>query len=215
MPPPRRVLVVEDDTFTSGLICAALTSGGFEVRPAASAAQARRELDVFDPDAAVIDIDLGAGANGVDLAHVIHVQYPGIAQLVLTKLRDLRAAGYTEADLPPTCSFIRKEEIGDADSLVMAVERALSDQVRRLTREDDTANPLRDLTATQFAVLRAVAQGYSTPRIAEMRGTTTSAVEKVLSSVYEALGISKDDGVSPRAEAMRRFVQYAGLPARE
>ena len=215
MASPRRVLVVEDDTFTSGLICAALEGGGFEVKASPSAAQARRDIDAFDPDAAVIDLDLGAGATGVDLAHVIHVQYPGIAQLLLTKLRDLRAAGYTEADLPPTCSCLRKEDIGDARQLVAAVERALSDQVRRLTHQPDSDNPLSALTATQFAVLRAVAQGYSTPRIAEMRGTSTSAVEKVLSSIYDVLRISKDDGVSPRSEAMRYFVQFAGLPPRD
>ena len=34
----RRVLVVEDDNFTFGLICAALRGGGFEVAAAASAA---------------------------------------------------------------------------------------------------------------------------------------------------------------------------------
>jgi hypothetical protein len=47
-----------------------------------------------------------------------------------------------------------------------------------------------------------------------MRGTTTSAVEKVLGSIYDALHIAKDDGISRRAEAMRIFVEYAGLPPR-
>ena len=211
----RRVLVVEDDNFTSGLICAALRGGGFDVEAAGSAADARRRVDSFDPDAAVIDLDLGAGASGVDLAHIFNHQYPGVALLVLTKLKDLRAAGYTEADLPPTCGYIRKETVTEADQLVHAVERALADQVERMGRTSEVATPLDRLTSTQFAVLRAVAQGYTTPRIAELRGTTASAVEKVLGSIYESLGISKDDGISPRSEAMRLFVEYAGLPSRE
>lgn len=210
----RRVLVVEDDGFTSGLICAALQSAGFDVRSASSAVQARREVVSFDPDAAVIDVDLGAGASGVDLAHVLHDQHPGTALLMLTKLPDLRAAGYTESDLPATCGYLRKEAVTDAQQLVASVERALADQVERMSREAERENPLSRLTQTQFAVLRLVAQGYTTPTIAEMRGTTTSAVEKVLGSIYDALNIAKDEGISPRSEAMRIFVQYAGLPPR-
>lgn len=212
---PRRVLVVEDEAFTSGLVCAALRGGGFEVRPASSAAAARREVADFDPDAAVIDLNLGAGPNGVDLAHILSHQNPGVALLLLTKVPDLRAAGYTEADLPPTCGFIRKEAVTDADLLVQAVESALADQVQRMKGQLDQASPLTALTQTQFAVLRLVAQGYTTPRIAELRGTTTSAVEKVLGSIYDALRISKDDGISRRAEAMRIFVEYVGLPPRD
>jgi DNA-binding NarL/FixJ family response regulator len=212
---PRRVLVVEDEAFTSGLVCAALRGGGFEVRPASSAAAARREVADFDPDAAVIDLNLGAGPNGVDLAHILSHQNPGVALLLLTKVPDLRAAGYTEADLPATCGFIRKESVTDADLLVQAVESALADQVQRMKGQLDQASPLTALTQTQFAVLRLVAQGYTTPRIAELRGTTTSAVEKVLGSIYDALHIGKDDGISRRAEAMRIFVEYVGLPPRD
>ena len=212
---PRRVLVVEDEAFTSGLVCAALRGGGFEVRAASSAAEARREVANFDPDAAVIDLNLGAGPNGVDFAHILTHQNPGVALLLLTKMPDLRAAGYTEADLPPTCGFIRKEAVTDADLLVQAVENALADQVQRMKGQLEQASPLAVLTQTQFAVLRLVTQGYTTPRIAEMRGTTTSAVEKVLGSIYDALEIPKDDGISRRAEAMRIFVEYAGLPSRD
>lgn len=211
---PRRVLVVEDEGFTSGLVCAALRGAGFEVRAAASAAEARREVAAFDPDAAVIDLNLGTGPNGIDLAHILSHQNPGVALLLLTKLPDLRAAGYTEADLPPTCGFVRKEAVTDADLLIQAVESALADRVQRMKGHVDQASPLAALTETQFAVLRLVAQGYTTPRIAEIRGTTTSAVEKVLGSIYDALEIPKDDGISRRAEAMRIFVEYVGLPPR-
>lgn len=211
----RRVLVVEDEGFTSGLLCAALKGAGFDVHAASSAAEARRAVADFDPDAALIDLNLGAGPNGVDLAHILHHQSPGVALLLLTKLPDLRAAGYTESDLPPTCGFIRKEAVTDADLLVQAVESALADQVQRMKGQVDQASPLAALTQTQFAVLRLITQGYTTPRIAEMRGTTTSAVEKVLGSIYDALEIPKDDGISRRSEAMRIFVEYVGLPPRD
>lgn len=211
----RRVLVVEDESFTSGLVCAALRGGGFEVRAAATAAEARRAVADFDPDAAVIDVGLGSGPSGVDLAHILHRQSPGVALLLLTKLPDLRAAGYTEADLPPTCGLVRKEAITEAGLLVQAVEDALADQVQRGKADTNQSTPLAALTQTQLAVLRLVAQGYTTPRIAELRGTTVSAVEKVLGSIYDALHLEKEDGISRRSEAMRIFIEYAGLPPRD
>ena len=102
--------------------------------------------------------------------------------------------------------------IDDAGTLTYG---QLADQVQRMRGQVDQASPLAALTQTQFAVLRLVTQGYTTPRIAEMRGTTTSAVEKVLGSIYDALEIPKDDGISRRSEAMRIFVEYAGLPPRD
>ena len=47
---PRRVLIVEDEGFTSGLLCAALKGAGFDVYSASSAAEARRAVADFDPD---------------------------------------------------------------------------------------------------------------------------------------------------------------------
>ncbi len=170
---PRSILLVEDDPFTSGLVASALRTAGFVVHSAANAREAREKVAEVDPDAAVLDLSLGPGPNGVDLAHIIDRQYPGVALLLLTKLPDLRAAGYTMTDLPPTCGFLRKEAVSDPEQLIAAVEQALNDHVVREGRGD---GPLAALTATQFAVLRAVAQGYTTPRIAEMRGTTVSAV---------------------------------------
>jgi len=208
----RSILLVEDDPFTSGLVASALRTAGFDVHAAANAREAREKVVQVDPDAAILDLSLGPGPNGVDLAHVLARQHPGVALLLLTKLPDLRAAGYTMADLPATCGFLRKEAVSDPDQLIAAVETALSDHVVREGRGD---SPLAALTATQFAVLRAVAQGYTTPRIAELRGTTVSAVEKVLGNIYDSLGIGDDEGVSRRSEAMRIFIEYVGLPPRE
>ena len=70
----RRVLIVEDEGFTSGLLCAALKGAGFDVHAASSAAEARRAVADFDPDAALIDLNLGSGPNGVDLAHILHTR---------------------------------------------------------------------------------------------------------------------------------------------
>ena len=68
-PGKARILIVEDEGFTSGLLCAALKGAGFDVHSASSAAEARRAVADFDPDAnpketpvpATLDWDLWLG----------------------------------------------------------------------------------------------------------------------------------------------------------
>jgi len=69
----------------ASLLSEVLVSQGFVVQTASNTLQARAAVDVFDPDAALLDISLGDGPSGLDLAHVLHRRYPHIALLFLTK----------------------------------------------------------------------------------------------------------------------------------
>lgn len=59
-----------------------------------------------------------------------------------------------------------------------------------------------------------MAQGFSTPEIARQRECTTSAVEKLLGSVYLDLGIGAGGPLIPRSEAIRLYIAHAGIPDR-
>ena len=74
----RQILVVEDKPLLRDLIAKSLEASGFIVSTAANAADAKRAIKVSDPDAMVVDIELGPGANGLDLAQVISRQFPSI-----------------------------------------------------------------------------------------------------------------------------------------
>lgn len=62
------ILVVEDDPMTRVLLAEMLESAGFVALMAATASQAQRLFAARDPDAAILDVDLGHGLNGFDLA---------------------------------------------------------------------------------------------------------------------------------------------------
>lgn len=214
-PPPavsRRVLVVDDEPIMTALVSNALHSGGFVTHTCASVREAREAIVEFDPDAAVIDISLGRGPTGIDLAHVLQHTHPGVAVLLLTKHTDLRAAGHEQADLPAGCGLLRKESVGNVDELIGAVEALLAERATR--RPEQSSGPLAKLTTRQVAVLRMVAQGYTNPEISRKRGTTTSAVEKMLAAIYSTLGIEPSGEISQRAEAIRVFIANAGIPER-
>ena len=63
----RRILVVEDEPLLRDLIAKSVEASGFIVSTAANAADAKRAIKVSDPDALVLDIELGPGGTGLDL----------------------------------------------------------------------------------------------------------------------------------------------------
>ncbi len=209
----RHLLLVEDEPLVASLLREALEAAGFVVVVAHSVVNAVAVAKDFDPDVAVLDINLGQGASGVDLAFILHHQYPGIALVLLTKHPDLRTAGFSEADVPPGCGFIRKDMVSDSGQVVRAIEEVVAERVR-VRQDADPDRPLSGLTAAQVEVLRMVAQGFTNAAIAQQRQTSERSVERLLSGVFQALNIDADGPINPRVEAVRRFIAAAGTPER-
>ena len=211
----RRVLVVEDDPFLQSLIADTLAGSGFEVQTASSAAQAKNTIITFDPDAAVLDIELGNGPTGIDLADLIVRQYPHTAIVFLTHLPDPRFIGVDSSSIPNRAAYIRKETITEQGALVQIIETALRDgstRSKKLRTDLDPNRPLANLSKSQISVLRSIAQGLSNAEIAQQRGSTVRAVEHLIRRTFAAVGIDMDQYVNARTAAAREYVEAAGLP---
>lgn len=211
----RRALVVDDDPLVTALVGDLLRSAGFEVKVADSANAATELFLTFDPDVAILDIELGKGPSGVDLAHIAHRAYPATALLLLTRFPDVRTAQLSPADLPPGCGFVSKSRVSDSGILLQAVGEAFRGTNTTTLKFNQVNNPLARLTRTQLAVLRMVVQGYTNPEIARRRACSTNAVEKLLTSIYGRLGIDHAGAVHPRAEAIRIWASASALPGRD
>lgn len=210
----RRVLIVEDEQLVSALLEQTLLSVNFQTSRANNAVEAKRQIETFDPDIALLDIDLGPGANGIDVAHILAKKHPDIAILFLTKFPDLRSAGLRMEDLPPGCGFLRKELVGNTEYLVDAIDNVLGE--RPEVRDDLLPNrPLSVLTKNQVEALRLLASGYTNAEIARRRETSVSSVEQLLNTTFKNLGIQSSEEINPRIEAVRIFIQAAGIPNRE
>ncbi len=203
----RRVAIIEDDLFVAGLLEQSLQANGFQTAQAHNALEAKALLADFEPDVALVDIELGDGPSGVDLMSLIVRAYPGTAVLMMTQ----RSAFSKGLDLPDGVAFLLKSKISDPVDLVSAIESTIRGQ-GHLTRHAISGD-LEDLTRVQEEVLRMIALGYSNAKIAAVRGVTLSGAEQSVSSVLRALSISEDDGVVPRVEATRRYIAARGLPS--
>ena len=209
----RRLLLVEDEPMVAALLQETLEAAGYEVLTAYSALEAKSKAKEFDPDIAILDINLGGGPSGVDLSFLLHKSYPGIALALLTKHPDLRTAGFNKEDVPPGCGFIRKDMVTNSQHILEAIESVIASQ-EGFRQDRDPSGPLGNLTSTQVKALRLVAQGYTNAEIAKRRNTSVRAVEQLLATVFTNLEIDVEGPINPRVEAVRKFISAAGTPER-
>ena len=209
----RRVLIVEDDRLMSGLLATVLERHGFVVEVASDVPSALIGVEAFDPDLALLDISLGDGPSGLDLAHVLSRQRPDVALLFLTKHSDPRTMWLADS-VPDRSGFLCKEKVRDTEYLLTSMEAVLADHPERVRHDRDATNPLASLSARQFEVLRLMSMGYTNESIAHLTQASLPSVERWIMQVFRALGIETRGKLNPRVEAVRRFVAATHLPSR-
>jgi DNA-binding NarL/FixJ family response regulator len=210
----RRILLVEDEDFVAALLMDTLTRAGFDVRRAPDVLTARRLVRAFDPDVALLDINLGPGPNGIDLAHFLDRVHPEVALLFLTHHPDHRSAGIDVAAVPKRAGFLRKDMVGELSELMDAIDAVLRDRPSDHRHDQQEDRPLRGLTSRQLEALRLASLGLSNAAIARERGVTERAAEKLLQSALQALGVPDDPDMNRRVDGVRRYIAAAGLPDR-
>ena len=209
-----RVLIVEDDEFTGSLIVSALANEGFDTALATSALAAKKALQTFDPDAVLVDIDLGDGPNGIELVQVIRKSRPEIAVLLLSKYGDTVSAGAKDARIPDGVAYLRKSELHSTRNLVDAIQETMRGRTTTLRHDQARAGLVGSLTKRQREALQMMAQGLTNKEIAARKGVSVSSVEQLVNGVFRAFGLHHDDRVVPRVEAIRIYVAESGLPKR-
>lgn len=207
----RRILVLEDEPLVASLICDVLNQQGFRASASANAMDARSKVDETDPDAALIDINLGSGPNGIQFGQWLHRAHPHIALVFLTKhLTPTDTTGGTW-QVPPGSSFLSKQRLTDSRSLLIAIEAALREHQAPTRHDLDNQHAITSLTPTQMEILRLAAQGMTNSAIAARRGTTERTVEQRLAAVYETLGIQSTPLINARVQAIRMLIESGAI----
>lgn len=89
--PAKRVILIDDDTVFSAVLARALRARGFEVDTAADGASALARVREAQPDAAVLDLKLGA-ENGLALIPDLLAARPRLRILLLTGYASIATA---------------------------------------------------------------------------------------------------------------------------
>lgn len=207
----RTVVVLENESLLRDLIARNLESAGFSVATAANTSDAKRALKAVDPDACVVDIELGLGPNGFDFADYLAKESPDVGVVFLTNLPDPRFADRDSKAVKQNQAYLRKSQLIDAKELVNALDAVLRESgVQEFRHDRNDSRPLSRLSKRQLAVLRLLAEGQTNSQIAERRGTTVRAVEGMISRIFHALEIDTDQEGNSRVEAARKYLVAIG-----
>lgn len=127
-PDHRRVLLIDDDADFAAGHADFLEEFGYEVKVAHDDQRARETVSTFDPQIALIDLNLG-NSNGIDLINVLREKSPALICIMLTGNADMESA--IEALRQGANDFLRKPV--DLDELLAVMERCI--KIQRLVEE--------------------------------------------------------------------------------
>lgn len=206
----HRILIVEDDPFARNLLNEALLAHGFLTKLCDSALAAKKAVNTFDPDAAIIDISLGDGPTGIDFLQVLQISHPYVIPILLSNHPDTASVGIHHSVIPSGVAYLRKSLVHNTDDLIASLHQALRGHGGAIRQDEPRGRIINQLTPAQLEVLRLMAQGHTNSAIAKARGTSLSAVEARVAEIFATLGVKNSDAVVPRVSAVLTFLRESG-----
>lgn len=205
------VMLVDNDAFTRATVSQSLERFNIHVViNAASAADALAQLDDTPVEVALLDLDLGIGPSGIDLAHALRARQENIGLVMLTSYRDPRLAAAGSRALPIGTSYLSKRDVSDMQTVVEEILSVRRMPLQRRLSSVDSEKTLEKFTPTQIEILRMVGEGLSTSEIAVRRGVSEKAVEQSISRIYELLDLSKEKSMNQRVQLVQAFYLHSG-----
>jgi two-component system response regulator DegU len=192
-----RLMLADDHRMLREGLRRSLSDEGFEVVGEASDGEEAVALaGTLSPDVILMDVTM-PNVGGVEATRRIHQAQPDVRIVMLTMHADqeviaeaLRAgaSGYLVKD----CST---DEIADAVRMAANEESSLSpqlatamlDEVRRIDPEPADDDSERVVTKREVEVLQLIADGCSTPEVAERLYISQKTVKNHLASIYHKL----------------------------
>jgi DNA-binding NarL/FixJ family response regulator len=213
-----RIMIVEDEELYRDLLRTALESQDHVavVGTFPNAELALEACPAIQPTVAVLDIELGPGLSGIQLAAARRRERPDLGIVFLSNYLDLEYARSLSQEMAAGWSYLLKRSVRDVQTLVRAVEGAASGLV---VIDSEIFNgvrirpdsPLTQLTERQRQILDLVASGYTNATVARRLYVSEKTVENQLNMIYGRLGVDREDrSIHPRVKAALLYLEAAG-----
>jgi DNA-binding NarL/FixJ family response regulator len=157
-------------------------------------------------NAVLLDLHLGAGPTGLDVAKELSKTNPETGIVFLTSFEDPRLLNPKLGELPEGSSYLVKGEISEISTLDDAIASALAK-----TGKLPSFGSLGLLSDTQVETLQLVAQGLSNAEIAKQRFITEKSVEITISRIAKALGITQEPTKNQRVHIAKVYFRSRGI----
>ena len=207
-----KLLIVEDDKILLTMMSGALTSEGFNVLAASDAQSAMQYFDKARPDVVILDIDLGAGPSGIDLANKMRQISGRIAIVFCTSFKDMRFIQGDYLKYPLHTVVLKKADVVNMEKFSNAINEAVE-----LIRESDESKPdnlhekyYKDLTALEIELLTLIAGGHSNKQVAAEKGISLKSCENAIARLAKKLEIPATEQSNQRVLLTRKYLELSG-----
>lgn len=206
-----RVLIIEDDDFTRVLLVSAVRALGYDVvADCSTASDGVRAARGQQVDLALIDLDLGDGPTGIDVARALRNRNPGLGVVILSSYEEPRLLGVRQ-HIPDRAIYLVKQSIGEPDSLGRALRMAAEPSTHTpASRHPQQTIRAAALSDAQVEIMRLVAAGYTNAEIAKRRYMSEHAVGKAVARLVKQLRLDYSPGDNPRILIAQAYFSMTG-----
>lgn len=207
-----KLLIVENDAFAGNFMSKSLSDAGFSnILVADTAVHAMRIFREINPDAVLIDIELGTGPNGIDLARAFRKVNDIVGVVFLTSIVDPRLIDLKGAEIPNSSIYLSKSLVSGLTEIAASLHESI---VIGKNKSDGFVvkhkNGSTELTNGQCELIRLIAQGLSNKEIAKSKFVTVKSVENSIARLAKKLEFKDENTNSQRVLIARRYYQLIG-----
>ena len=209
-----RAVIVEDDDFTRLMIANSLSSQGVQVVARCSGAvEALKQINTTQPNLIVVDLHLGVGPTGLDVATEVRRTAPKMGVVFLSSYEDPRVLNPNLPDLPFGSVYLNKRKVNDIKVLMEAINSAVDHKSWKASGSavPRASNSISSLSNSQLETLRLMAQGMSNSEIAKRRFVTEKSVETSISRLAKAMGLKSDPSTNQRVHLAKVYFRALGI----
>lgn len=201
------VILVEDDALTRASLTTALEFAGFTVvAPVSDAAAALDASHHAEVEVALLDLDLGPGPTGIDIAIALRKINPRIGIVFLTSFLDPRLSRAENTALPKGSRYLTKQDLGGLSKVATTLLQAKFQPLSGSAEMPKSSG----LTDQQIAVLKLVAAGLNNAEIAKKLAVSEKAVEHLITRTARVIGITREGNLNLRVQLMRHYSRLIG-----
>jgi len=201
-----RVMLVDDDEFSLTILGESLQQWS-NVLCVSSVAAAISNLEAFDPNVVVTDLDFNAGPDGGQLLQHLAQNYPWIGRVVLSSHSSPTLAIGKASEIPAETIYLVKADVAGSATLREAVYSSIKGESQPKTEASALAQDRIEITKSQAQVLQLIAAGRSNSAIAAALEISVRAAEGLVQRTFAALGIKPDDQNNARVLATRLWIE--------
>jgi DNA-binding NarL/FixJ family response regulator len=206
-----KLLLLENDAFAANFMKATLSQFGFtSINIAATASDAMKLFQQLKPDVCLLDIEIGNGPNGIDVARAMRRLNPTVGIVFLTSVQDPRLIDLKGLDLPTGSYYMAKSSVGEPQDIAHALQDSISAAKSDAACEIRTSVPALNFSSGQYELIRFIAEGLSNKEIASRKVVTVKSAENSIARLAKKLDIQDLTANSQRVLIAKKYFELIG-----